>query len=237
MGTSSRKPAPTGGDWTQAKTRLTNWTKSGGGDDGLSRAALGAFVAALGGAAAAAAGSAGGVRTAAGLGEFLTDVSRDGLDATLDHYGLGDLVGGDPLEALNEIAGRVSGAGNTAEEAAARDALLAILAELFENPQTFEDIEAVAIDEATINTFLARYLSEYIYRRVMQELGSRIADNAASPEQAVTLERSIRDQIRALVALDLSTEDTVALDWQGAAGEQRVRNLLRDAFAMIAAAA
>jgi hypothetical protein len=109
MGTSSRYSAPTGGEWTRAKTRTTNWTRGGGQNADLASAALGAFVTALGGAAAAAAAATGGVSGAAGLGEFLTDVSREGLDATLDRYELADVVGAEPLEVINEIAGRIRG--------------------------------------------------------------------------------------------------------------------------------
>src|SRR5205809_567487 len=110
---------------------MTNWVRGGGGSDDLARAALGAFVGALGGAARAAATATGGIRAAGGLGEFLADVSRDGLDTTLDQYGLEDLVGGEPLDVLNELAARIAGAGDSPEEAVARDAVLEVLVELY----------------------------------------------------------------------------------------------------------
>ena len=233
MGTSSRHSAPTGGEWTRAKTRMTNWTRSGGGNDALARAALGAFVAALGGAARAAASATGGVRTAGGLGEFLADVSRDGLDATLDQYGLADLVGGDPLEVLNEIAARVAGAGDSPEEAVAREAVLDVLSDIYADAETFAEMEELQLDADAIRDILARYLTEYIYKRVLQDLGDRITDNAGSPEEAARLEQQIRDQIRALVALDLSTIDPLDFDWTSPAGQERMRTLLADAFRMI----
>jgi hypothetical protein len=235
MGTSSRQPAPTGGDWTRAKTRMTNWARSDGGNDDLARAALGAFVGALGGAAAAAASATGGVRAASGLGEFLSDVSREGLDTTLDRYGLEDLVGGEPLEVLNEIASRVAGAGDSPEEAVAREAVLEVLAELFEDTETFADMDAVEIDADILRDFLARYLTEYIYQRLLHDLGDRITDNADSPEDAARLEQRMQAQIRDLVALDLSTIDPLNFDWQSDGGQERMRELLADAFRMISA--
>ncbi len=235
MGTSSRHSAPTGGDWTRAKTRLTNWTKGGGRDDEVARAALGAFVAALGGASRAAESAAGGIKAASGLGEFLADVNRDGLDATLNQYGLSDLIGGERLDVLNEIAGRVAGAGDSMEEAVARDAILDVLGEIYSDARTFEEMEALDIDADAIRDLLATYLAYYIYKRVLQELGDRIADNAGSPEEAARLERQIRDQIRDLVALDLSAIDPLAFDWAGRAGQERMRTLLADAFRMISA--
>jgi hypothetical protein len=213
---------------------MTNWAKGGGASDDLARAALGAFVGALGGASKAAAGAAGGVRTAGGLGEFLADVSRDGLDTTLEAYGLEDLVGGEPVEVMNELAARIAGAGDSPEEAVARDALLDVLGELFEGADTFVDMDVLVIDDAMLREFVARYLTEYIFLRVLHEIGDRITDNAA-PAEAERLERELGDQIRALVDLDLSTIDSVDFDWQGAAGQARLQELLADAFRMVSA--
>jgi hypothetical protein len=235
MGTSSRQPSPTGGEWTQAKSRLTNWTRNGGTDNAVAHAALAAFVGALGGAAAAAAGATGGVRSTAGLGEFLTDISRDGLEETLDRYGLDDLVGGDPVEVLGELATRISGAGNSPEEAVARDALLQVLTEAFDDPDTFESMAAIAIDEPLLIELLARYVTEYLFLRVLHELGDRIRDNA-SPTDAEKLERRLRDDLRALVNLDLSTIDhPLDFEWSSAAGRARVEELVREAFRMMSA--
>lgn len=176
MGTSTRYSAPTGGDWTPAKTRMTNWTRGGGQNVDLASAALGAFVTALGGAASAAAAATGGISGAAGLGEFLTDVSREGLDATLDRYELADVVGTEPLEVINEIAGRISGAGDSVEESVGRQAVLEVLSELYADTDTFEEMDAIAVDADRLRDFLARYLTEYIYRRVLQALGDRIRE-------------------------------------------------------------
>jgi hypothetical protein len=214
---------------------MTNWTRRGGGDDDLARAALRAFVSALGGASSAATNAVGGAQAAAGLGEFFTDVSRDGLEATLDRYGLGDLVGGDPLEVLNEIANRVAGAGDSPEEAVARDAVLDVLGDIYGDVGTFGDLEQLESDVEAIRDFLARFLAEYVYKRVLHDLGDRIADNATNPEEAARLERRIRAQIRALVELDLSTIDPLEFNWSTSAGRARMRDLLADAFRMISA--
>lgn len=235
MGTSSRQSAPTGGDWTRAKTRMTNWARGGGASDDAVQAAFSAFVSALGGAVAAAANATGGVQAAAGLGEFLADVSRDGLDATLDRYGLDDLVGGEPVEVMNEIAARIAGAGDTPEEAVARDAVIEVLSEMFVDADTFADMDAIEIDEAMLLDFVARYLTEYVYLRVIHELGDRIVDNAGSPEESARLEQQIRTQIRALVALDLSTIDPLTFGWRQPEGVARMRDLLADAFRMVSA--
>lgn len=235
MGTSSRQSAPTGGDWTRAKSRMTNWARGGGASDDVVRAAFGAFVSALGGAATAAANATGGVRAAGGLGEFLADVSRDGLDATLDRYGLEDLVGGEPVEVMNEIAARIAGAGDSPEEAVARDAVIEVLSEMFIDAETFADMDAIEIDAEMLRDFVARYLTEYVYLRVLHELGDRIKDNAGSPQESARLEQQIRTQIRALVELDLSTIDPLNFGWLQPEGAERMRDLLADAFRMVSA--
>lgn len=233
MGTSSRQPAPTGGDWTKAKTRLTNWTRGGGTNSGLATAALGAFVGALGGAAAAASGATGGVRTAAGLGEFLADVGRDGLDTTLDRYGFADLVGGDAVEVLGELATRIAGAGDTTEEAVAREAVREVLTQIFDDPENYEDLEALSVDDDRIREFVALYLIEYIFARVMHELGDRIANNVA-PAEAPAYERRLHDDVAALVRLDLSTiADPLTFRWTTTRGRERVQALLEEALRML----
>ena len=211
---------------------MTNWTRGGGQRSDLAGAALGAFVAALGGASAAAAGSVGGVRSAAGLGEFLADVARDGLDATLVQYDLSDLVGGEPLEVINEIAARVAGAGDSVEESVAREAVLEVLSELFADAETFEQMETIAVDADHVRDLLVRYLIEYVYRRVLQALGDRIRDNSSSDAEAARLEAQLREHIRALVSLDLSTINPLDFNWQSSEGRARVQELLADAFRM-----
>jgi hypothetical protein len=183
----------------------------------------------------AAAAATGGVSGAAGLGEFLSDVSRDGLDAALDRYELADVVGAEPLEVINEIAGRISGAGDSVEESVGRQAVLEVLSELYADADTFEEMDAVAVDADLLRDFLARYLTEYIYRRVLQALGDRIRDNATSEAEAARLEQQLRDHIRALVDLDLSTIDPLRLNWRGAEGRRRMEELLADAFRMASA--
>lgn len=234
MGTSSRQDAPTGGDWTRAKTRMTNWTRGGGIDPAAARAAVSAFVTALGGPARAAAGAGGAVQAAGGLGEFLADVSRDGLDVTLDRYGLADLLGGEPVEVLNEIAARIAGAGDSPEQAVARDALIEVLGEIFSDADTFEEMDAIVIDEEMLREFVARYLTEYIFWRVLHELGDRIRDNAA-PQDAERLERTLRNDLRALIDLDLSMIDALDFNWSGRDGQERLRELLAEAFRMASA--
>jgi hypothetical protein len=233
MGTSSRQSAPTGGDWTRAKSRLTNWTRGGGTSSDLATAALAAFVQALGGASAAASEAAGGVRTAAGLGEFLADVGRDGLETTLDRYGLSDLVGGDAIEVLGELANRIAGAGETTEEAVARDALREVLTEMFEDPESYEDLETLDVDDDRLREFVALYLVEYIFARVLHELGDRITDNVA-PAEAPDYQRRLHDDVAALVRLDLSTiDDPLTFGWTSQQGRDRVQELLAEALRML----
>jgi hypothetical protein len=233
MGTSSRQPAPTGGEWTTAKTRLTNWARGGGTNSDLATAALSAFVGALGGATAAASQATGGVRATAGLGDFLADVGRDGLDETLDRYGLADLVGGEPVEVLGEVAGRIVGAGETTEEAVARDALISVLNEIFEEPDSYDDLEAIVVDADRLREFVALYLIEYIFERVLHELGDRIRDNV-SPTDAPAYERRLHEDVAALVRLDLSTiADPLTFGWQTDAGRARCRELLAEALRML----
>jgi hypothetical protein len=233
VGTSSRQSAPTGGDWTRAKTRLTNWARSGGTNDDLANAALAAFVGAIGGAAAAASQATGGIHAAAGLGEFLADVGRDGLDTTLDRYGLSDLVGGDAVEVLGELANRIAGAGDTTEEAVAREALREVLGEIFDDPETYEDLESLVVDDDRLREFVALYLVEYIFTRVMHELGDRIADNV-EPADAPAYEQRLHEDVAALVRLDLSTiDDPLSFGWTTDRGRARVRELLAEALRML----
>lgn len=236
MGTSSRQSAPTGGEWTRAKTRLTNWTRGGGTNPDLANAALAAFVRALGGAASAASQASGGVHAAAGLGAFLADIGRDGLDTTLERYGLDDLVGADAVEVVGELSNRIAGTGQTIEEAIARDALRAVLALVLDDPETYEDLEAaLVVDSDRLRELVALYLIEYIFLRVMHDLGKRIADNVA-PTEAPAYEKRLHDDLAALVRLDLSLiDDPLTFAWATDGGRARVEELLAQAFLMLTA--
>ena len=231
MGTSSDYVAPTGGGWPAAKRQATTFARQGGAQGTQTTAAAvgAAYVAAHGGAGAAARSYPAAQRVAQALGGFLAGVARRGLDATLVDRGLGDLVGQGPGVVLAGIIDALAGPNRTLDEADARAALIAVLAQELPAPA------AAALDAGAIADLIAALLVECVFQRLLQELGAQLAGGALTATDAVRVERDLHAYVVAQAQLDLGGVDALAVDWEGAEGPDLVGHLLTSAYAQLEA--
>lgn len=238
MGTSSSYEGPTGGRWPDAKRAATRFSSTHGSPDSATsaRGVTSAYLAAIGGAAGAAARAIAARRTAAQLGSFLSRTAAIGLDAALEERGLRDYVGRPALEVLRALVDSLSGPGDTPEEAANREALIALLDQELLQAATYEDLELLlidALDAAGLARLLELFVAEYVYRRLRQELAKQLESGARSPAELPGIERDLRDYIRAAIKIRFEDVDVMQLNWEGGEGAKIIEDVFRSAYEQI----
>jgi hypothetical protein len=238
MGTSSSYAAPTSGGWPAAKGMATRFARQGGTDGGTigPRLVTGSYVRARGGAAAAAAAAIAGRAAANQLGHFLSTAAGSGLDTALGQEGLAALSGGDTTAVLAGLVDRLAGPGRTLEEAAARAAMITVFDGEFGKAETFADLDALftqALDSAGVRRILERFLVEYIYQRMVQEIGERLANGAITSTSLRRVELDLHAFITADVKLEFARADLLVLNWDGPEAQLLIEQLLRDAYGQL----
>jgi hypothetical protein len=231
MGTSSDRTGKSGGAWTPLKRAATTYAARTGTAPIAARRLLARSIPVLGGAGGATGSAQGTIRAAQRLGALLAGVGTAGLDTTLREFGLSELIGKDRYEVLDALITYVTGHGGELDEQAARDAACDVLELMFEDAETFEELEAVAVSGRELVELLVEFLAAFVCNRIPV-----LAERLASLDPAVA--RTKYAELRAIVAahIDLDTgADPFAVDWAGDEGWQIVENAIQLAYEQIEA--
>jgi hypothetical protein len=205
------------------------------GDERILAIAADAYVAALGGSARAAGDAVAARRVGEALGKFLLDVAQDGLARALDNLGLGGPEGQDLRAIASALADLLAGAGSTREEAVARQALAEVLARLFgEMSKGSAQLPPLdRLDPAGIAPILETLIAEYVYQRMLEELGLRIEIGAPTPQRVLVLEKQIRAFTKDKIDLEKMWMGVPRLDWGGPQGEALFLEMLAQAYELL----
>jgi hypothetical protein len=238
MGTSRSYTAPTSGGWPPAKGIATRFARQGGAGGGAveSRQVMNSYVQALGGAIAATAGATAGKTAAVQLGQFLSTAAISGLDAALQQQGLVALSGSNTTDVLVELVDRLAGTGRTLEEATARAAMVTVLEREFSQAETFADLDQLcteALDSTGVSRILESFLAEYVYQRMVEEIGDRLVNGAVSSTDLCRVEQDLHDFITADVKFESTRTDLLTLNWEGAEAQRFIEELLQDAYGQL----
>jgi hypothetical protein len=84
-----------------------------------------------------------------------------------------------------------------------------------------------------VQNAVEEFVAGYIYKRWLQELGSRIENKAVSESEAIKLETEVKFYVRDSVKLELDSKDPLLIDWNGAEGEQIIDSLYEEAYSLI----
>ena len=240
MGTSSSYTAPTTGGWPAAKRAATRFARRGGSAGGSSpRSVVAPYVQALGGAAAAAASAMAGRAAAQRLGAFLATSAAKGLGSALAGAGvpdvpadartLADLAGRDPAEVLAALADALADPADTLEGAAARAAVCAVLEQFLAD----DGAGLATLDADGVAGALELYLVEYVYHRMLEQIGTQLQNGALTGPDARQLELDIHAFITAVVNLELGDVDHLSLDWTGDEGAGVIDRLMFAAYGQL----
>jgi hypothetical protein len=225
MGTSSDYTGGTGGNWTGYKVAASNFARRGG--SGRADKVLSRYVGALGGAgAAASSGRVAGVGVGQGVAAFGTGLATDGLTPTLQQLGLGHLVGQDRYEVLDGLIEALGGDGGSLEDQAVQAALIEAFSELYpEDAQTYEELEAVALDGNAVVALVELTIGGWAYARLLPTLAEKFS-HIEDPNIAQQRYTELRERLRALVKLEIGNRSGLDVDWRGQDGESLLTTVI-----------
>jgi len=231
MGTSSEYGGGKGGSWTPFKHAATDYAKHGGAD--RARRVLARHVATLGGVGGAVASAGAGITVAQRLAGLFSGVGSAGLDATLEQYALGALVGRDRFEVLGALIELVAPAGADLEGQAARSAACDVIDEIFGDAESYEELASVQLDATGVRQALELFLAAYVYNRALPVIEQRLAK--LDPAEAERKDRELRDFIMAVVRLRLDGVDPFSVAWEAPEGRALIEDVLTDTYTQVEA--
>ena len=193
------------------------------------------YVRTYGGAGAATRASAKGIDYGLALGTFLGGFSQGGYEANLQRYDLSECIGKSSEEVLARIADRIAPIGSTNDEAIARGAIMDSLDNLYERIVTDGgDIESLgSLDEITLKETVMEFVSNYIFKKWIYELGLALEKNNLSEKAVIRLENEIRSFIKNEVQFALKDKDVKALDLREGEGRKVIQEIFELAYLTI----
>ncbi len=219
--------------WRAAKTALSRYASGKSGRVGLIPAGK-AYVRAKGGAQKAAKSVVSGKSIGRNLGGFLSATAQGGIVQGLKSIGLDYLVGKDVDTVFSGIVNAIADNGEDFDKSIARQALEDALSTFYERcleDQNFDSLEHLAPDE--IKEAIEEFVSSYIYRRWLQELGKCIERKTVSEDEAIRLEIEVKIYVRDLVNLKLNEQSPLSIDWNGEEGQKIIDSLFEEAYILI----
>lgn len=217
--------------WKNAKNVMSRYAGSGQGSlIGVGRA----YIRAKGGARKAAQSVISGKSTARNLAKFFTTTARSDISQGLYSIGLGHLIGKDVDTVFSGLIDTLSDNGENFDENIARQAIEDAITSFYEQcseSQNFESLEHLT--EEQLKRAIEVFVSGYIYKRWLQELGNCIERKAVSEIEAIKLEVEVKIYVRDLVNLELNSRSIFSIDWNGDEGRQIIDSLYEDAYSLI----
>lgn len=220
-------------NWSNAKGAFTRYTKSTAGSN--IRKAARSYVRTLGGSRAATKSASTGIAVGGRFGSFLSSVAAQGLAPTLTTLGLTAFIGSSSEEILARIADTIAPNGSTNDEAIARDAILSTLDAIYtkiieagSDITTLESLSPEMIKDAVIG-----YVSIYIFKKWVYELGIAVEKNSITEQQAITLEAEIKDFIVAEVQSAMADKTIRDFDLNSTSNQQIIETIFQTAYSTL----
>lgn len=214
--------------WTDAKKYMSKLAS--GTHSNISKS-ISNYVKAYGGARNAAKSSYTGINTAVGLGNFVSNASSLGIEKVLTDNKI-DYENKTPRELLNDITNLIAPVPITKDDSVARKALISTLAYLYDmledNDQDFD-----IITKDTLNLLIPKYIENYIFEKIINDLGSRIEFNSESSQQAFELEEDLKNYINAKVETSLKGKDFTTMDFGSDSINKEVEKLFNQCYTLL----
>jgi hypothetical protein len=226
---------PTSSHWSSAKGNMTRFA-GGGRRRNLSNAGR-AYVRARGGARGAASSSRASRASTARLAGFLSNVAARGTGAAITALGLSIVVGQSAETILAAIADALAPEGALLEDSVARQAIDDVLLLLFERYDlengSINNLDAM--DASAVREVIVLSVAQSIYLRWLEDLGKCIETGTATANEALRLEREVKDYVRETLTLDLQGQDVLRIDWKGREGQNIVERIYQEAYGFLEA--
>ncbi|WP_282161072.1 Qat anti-phage system associated protein QatB [Ulvibacterium marinum] len=166
---------------------------------------------------------------------FLSDVSGDGLNETLQKYNLSDCIGKSSEEVIAKIADRIAPIGSTNDEAIARAAIMIAFDKLYEKMlDSGKDIESFdSIDSETLSDTVVEFVSAYIFKKWVYEAGIALERNNLTEREAIKLENEMRFFIRDEVKNGFKKTEISKIDLAQGEGRKIIEDIFELAYSTL----
>jgi hypothetical protein len=231
VGTSTDYTGGKGGAWRPYKVAASNFAKRGGEKRRVEKV-LARYVGAIGGATSAAGGGggSGGVTSGQGVAAFGAGLATGGLTSALESIGLQHLVGTSRFDVLDGLLAVLGGDGGTLEDQAVNQALCEAFAHLYpDDAETYEELEAVTLDEAGVVDFIENFVGEWAYARMLPTLAEKFT-HIEDPAIAQRRDDELRERIQLLVKLEVGDRSPLEIAWRTEEGEQILGNVVAQLY-------
>lgn len=198
----------------------------------------------MGGARRAAQASPAGRQSAGRFASFLAGVATGGIDNAAREFGIAAFLDRSADVFLLRLVDALAPAGALTEDAVARDAMDDTLQELFDQ-MAVPSGGVQALDRMTpaiMADALLRYVTNYIYTRVINALTAHIHSKSQVIPRMHEIEKAARHYIEDAVRLDIDTSaffgpdgSMFAARWDAGEGQRVIDRLFTESYAVVQA--
>ena len=215
------------------KSILTRISNGGGGSSFKTFAK--SYIKSSGGSRAATKSSIAGINVGRNYLGFLSGVSKEGFNETLQKYDLSDCIGKSSEEVIAKIADRIAPTGSTNDEAIARAAIMITFDRLYEKIlDSGRDIESLdSINSETLSDTVVEFVSAYIFKKWVYEAGIALERNDLSESEAIKLENEMRFFIRDEVKNGFKKADISKIDLAQGEGKKIIEDIFELAYSTL----
>ena len=211
-------------------TRISN-----GGSGSSFKTFAKSYIKSSGGSRAATKSSIAGINVGRSYLGFLSGVSKEGFNETLQKYDLSDCIGKSSEKVIAKIADRIAPTGSTNDEAIARAAIMIAFDRLYEKIiDSGRDIESLdSIDSETLSDTVVEFVSAYIFKKWVYEAGIALERNDLSESEAIKLENEMRFFIRDEVKNGFKKADISKIDLAQGEGKKIIEDIFELAYSTL----
>lgn len=193
--------------------------------------AISNHIKAYGGSKAASKTARAGVNTVISLGNFTSRASSSSFKTVLEEYKI-DYENKSLREVLNELTNLIAPVPITKDDSIARKALIVTLEYIYEMLDE-ENINYDSIDVNTLNLMVPKFIENYIYERIINDLGSRIEYYSESSLDAMNTETELKEYINAKVDIAFKGKDFTQINFNDTTTKNEVESLINQCYTLM----
>lgn len=217
--------------WKNTKTSMSKYIT--GHNKNLS-GVINKYVRASGGASNLVKTSKSGIESTVALGNFLNIIRQSGLNQTLNEFNI-EFRGRDVEDVLSDIVNIIAKDSNTKENIVAKKATINTLEKIYElieeNNMNFNSLEAINDDMFEI--IMCRYISEYIWEKILNDLESRFEKYLDTPIRMLEIENDFREYIENDVEATYKSKNIESSQFSNKDAENLVKEIYKECYEVL----
>ena len=193
--------------------------------------AVSKHIKAYGGSKAASKTARAGINTVIRLGNFATSSPTSTFRTVLEEYKI-EYENKSAREVLNELTNLIAPLPITKDDSIARKALIITMEFIYEMFDE-ENLDYDSIDIDSLNLIIPKFIENYIYERIINDLGSRIESYSENSDKAMETESDLKDYINSKVEIVFKGKDFSKINFNDSSTKQEVERLFNQCYTLM----